>query len=1003
MKRFIQFLFGLWLIGTTEAFAQTKTSPTTNVSGVITDLNNIPLVGVLIAVQETRTQVSTDTQGRFVIKASPGDVLVISKNGYLGQTKIVSDITDFKASLNPALTDAGDDDLVPIPFGIRKKRELNMAISTYSTRNLPQIPVASANATFAGRIPGLYVQQTGTAPGLDGAFFQTRGLSTFGPNSLRTLVDGVTRPLNDVDINEIESITVLKDAASLAWYGLRFGSGVMLITTKKGSATRNNIHFDMQTGVQSPEKMIKPLNSYDFAKLYDEALMNDGSQPIYNEATLSAYQNGSDAFRFPSNNYIESFLKQQSPSQRYVLSTDGGSNNVRYFALLGYFTQDGLFKNAKTDDYNANIGYNRFNFRGNVDFDVNKNLTIGLNVSGRSEGQRQPGNLEVGTLLSSLYNTPPNAFPIQNQDGSYGGTALFQNNPMGLLRDRGYTSFVTRVLMATIDLREKLDFWVSGLSANINYSYDVQGTYSSGLNRDFQVVDASGATPLIYRNQTPLAYRSAGFGATAQRNEGWAGFDYDRRFGKHQINASARAQRNVAYSPSQLDFRGQGLATRLDYGYNDRYYLGFVGGYSGSENFPPGKRYGFFPAVSGGWVVSDESFIKPNKFLSYMKLRASYGKVGSSDIGGSRFPFEQFFARNTGGGGYTFGTGFSATTSANEVSISNPNITWETLTSLNIGTDFHLFNHALTGSVDYFVNNRSGILTPSAIPSILGRTLVVNEGEVTSKGFDFALNYEKKIGQVSLSLYGNATIADDRIISENGQAGLPDYQSTVGRVIGSRLVFVSDGIFQNQAQIDNSPRQVLSGRVVPGDIKYKDIGGINGIPDGVIDNLDRVRVDDRDRPKAFFGFGSVIRYGIFDLSAHFQGVGGRVIDTQGIVNSGPSNFNQESLNRWTPATANTAIYPRLGISDRANNTSASDFWLTSGDFVRLKNLELGATVPKGLLSKYALKNTRLYVGGFNLFVFDKLKLDIDPEIPGAGRGSAYPYVKTIYAGFRASF
>jgi hypothetical protein len=212
-----------------------------------------------------------------------------------------------------------------------------------------------------------------------------------------------------------------------------------------------------------------------------------------------------------------------------------------------------------------------------------------------------------------------------------------------------------------------------------------------------------------------------------------------------------------------------------------------------------------------------------------------------------------------------------------------------------------------------------------------------------------------------------------------------------------------DGIFQNQAQIDNSPRQVLSGRVVPGDIKYKDIGGINGIPDGVIDNLDRVRVDDRDRLKAFFGFGSVIRYGVFDLSAHFQGVGGRVIDTQGIVNSGPSNFNQESLNRWTPATATTAVYPRLGISDRANNTSASDFWLTSGDYVRLKNLELGATIPKNFLSKYALKNTRFYVGGFNLFVFDKLKLDIDPEIPGAGRGSAYPYVKTIYAGLRASF
>ena len=1003
MKPIIHFLFGILLLGTAGAYAQTKNTAPVNFSGIVTGPDDKPLAGALVAVQEARTEATTDSEGRFAIQAAPGDVLVIRKNGYLGQTKTLGDVTGFRAALPRALTDAGDDDVVPIPFGTRKKREVNMAISTFNTRNLPQIPIATANATFAGRIPGLYVQQTGTAPGLDGAFFQTRGLSTFGPNSLRTLVDGVIRPFNDIDINEIESITVLKDAASLAWYGLRFGSGVMLITTKKGSATRNNIQFDVQAGVHSPEKIIKPLNSYDFASLYNEALVNDGSQPIYDAATLSAYQNGSDALRFPNNNYVDSFFNKQAPSQRYVLSADGGSNSVRYFALLSYFTQDGLFKGAKTDDYNANIGFNRFNFRGNVDFDVNKNLTVGLNVAGRSEGQRQPGNLEVGTLLSTLYNTPPNAFPIQNQDGSYGGTALFQNNPMGLLRDRGFTSFVTRVLMATIDVREKLDFWVPGLSANINYSYDVQGTYVSGLNRDFQVVDASGTTPLIFRNQTPLAYRSAGFGGTIQRNEGWAGFDYDRRFGNHGIKASARVQRNVAYSPTQLDFRGQGLASRVDYSYKDRYYLGFVGGYSGSENFPPGKRYGFFPAVSAGWVVSDEAFVKPNKVLSYLKLRASYGKAGSSDIGGSRFPFEQFFARNTGGGGYNFGTGFSATTSANEVSIANPDITWETLTSLNTGVDFHLFNHALTGSVDYFVNNRTGILTPSAIPSILGKTLVVNQGEVTSKGVDLMLNYDKQIGRVSLSLYGNATVSDDRVISENGQAGLPEYQSTVGRVIGSRLVFVSDGIFQTQAQIDASPRQVLSGRVVPGDIKYKDIGGANGTPDGIVDNLDRVRIDNRDRPKSFFGFGTVVRYGILDLSVHFQGVGGRFIDTQGIVNSGPSNFNQESLNRWTPATAGSALYPRLGISDRANNTSGSDFWLASGDYVRLKNVEIGATLPRKLLSKYALKNTRVYVGGFNLFAFDKLNLDIDPEIPGAGRGTAYPYVKTMYAGLRASF
>lgn len=1001
MKRYI-LLLGL-LLSFCTVQAQTKAPAPTSVTGVVTGPDDKPLSGASVAVQESNVEVTTDNTGRFSIRAAAGDVLVIRKAGYLAQTRTITTLQGIRLALPAALTDAGDDDDVPIPFGVRKKREVNMAISTFNTRNLPQVPIASANATLAGRIPGLYVQQTGGAPGADGANFQGRGLSTFGPFSLRALVDGVLRPFDNIDMQEVESITVLKDAASLAWYGLRYGNGVVLVTTKKGNATRNNIHFDVQGGMQTPVSQIRPLNSFDYATLYNEALVNDGNAPIYDAATLAAYQNGTDAFRFPNNNYIDRFLKKSSASQRYVLSADGGSNNVRYFAMLSYFNQNGLFADAKTADFDANQAFNRFNFRSNIDFDVNKNLTVGLNVAGRSENRRQPGGSEAGTLLGLLYGTPPNAFPILNADGSYGGTSQYQNNPLGLLRDRGFTSAMNRVLMATLDIRQKLDFWVPGLSATINYNYDIEGTYTSGLNRDYQVIDATGTTPVIFRNQTPLSYRGAAFGGTAQRNEAWAGLDYDRTFGQHTVKASFRGQRNVSYSPTQLDFRGQGLSARADYSFRNRYYLGFVGGYSGSENFAPGKRYGFFPAVSAGWVASDETFLRANKVLSYLKLRLSYGQVGSSDIGGSRFLFERFFARNTGGGGYNFGTGFSATPSANEVSIDNPNITWETLTTTNAGVDFHLFNHALTGSFDYFTSNRRGILTPSAIPSVLGRTLVVNEGEVSSKGVDMALSYDKQFGRLSLSLYGNATFTDDRVLSENGQAGLPPYQSTVGQIVRSRLVFLSDGLFQSQAEIAASPRQVLAGKVVPGDIKYRDIGGPNGVPDGVVDNLDRARIDTRDRPQSFFGFGTALRFGVFDLALHFSGAGGYTVDIQSVVNAGPSGLNAESLDRWTPATASTALYPRLGISDRANNTSASDFWLVSGNYVRLKNVELGATLPRKLLSRYSVKNTRVYVGGFNVFVFDKIKLDVDPEVPFAGRGSTYPYVKTMYVGLRTSF
>ncbi|HVG14806.1 MAG TPA: SusC/RagA family TonB-linked outer membrane protein, partial [Chitinophagaceae bacterium] len=559
--------------------------------------------------------------------------------------------------------------------------------------------------------------------------------------------------------------------------------------------------------------------------------------------------------------------------------------------------------------------------------------------------------------------------------------------------------------MATINAKQKLDFVIKGLSANVLFSYDVLGQYASGLNKDYQVTDVTGTTPVLFRNITTLGYRGASFSNSNRRNEIWAGLDYDRIFNNHSVKASVRGNRSSNAAPSRLDFRSQSISARSDYSFKNKYYVGVVGSYSGSENFPPGNRYGFFPAVSAGWILSDEGFYKENKILSYAKLRASYGKAGSSDIGGDRFPFEHFFARNTGGGGYSFGTGFSATSNANEVSLANPFITWENIKTLNTGVDLQLFDNALSLSADYFKTNRSGILTPSSIPGILGNltNLTENAGEVESKGVELNMNFDRKIGKLMLTLYGNALFSDDKVLAENGQIGLPEYQRTIGRVVGSRLVFLSDGIFQNQAEIDRSPKQVLSGKVVAGDIKYKDVGGAAGKPDGIVDNLDRVRINERDQPTSYFGFGTKLAYKFLDLAIHMNGALGRTIDVQGIVNSGPVNFNEESLKRWTPATGATAIYPRLGIADRANNTSGSDFWLRSGDYLRLKNLELGFNFPSTFLNKYSIAEARFYVGGFNLFSFDKLDLDIDPEIPGSGRGSAYPYIKTIYLGLRTSF
>jgi len=984
-----------------QAIAQ-STKDSRTFKGTVKDRNNQPIAGATIAIQEVTTSVITDADGRFSIDAALKDVLVIKKDGYLSQRKVINDTAEIAIDLIKALTDAGDDDDVNIPFGIRKKRQENSAVYTLNTKNLPQIPLSNVTNILAGRIPGLYVQQTGSAPGADNASLQIRGRSTFGPSGLKILVDGVQRDFADFDVNEIESVTVLKDAASQAWYGLRGGNGIILVTTKKGNPLKSSINFDVQGGIQMPENLIKPLNSYEFASLYNEASVNDGVSKVYDDAALAAYQNGSDPFKYPNNNYTDKFLNTASPIQRYVLSADGGSNVARYFILMSYMNQAGLYKYSKNDEYNSNINFGRFNFRGNVDFDITDNFTVGLNVGGRSENRRQPGNNESGAFLDYIYNLPPNAFPVLNADESYGGNSQFQNNPMGLIREKGYQSTIDRVMMATLDARHKLNFITRGLSANINFSYDAQGTYVSGLTQDYEVKDMTGAGPAFFRNKTPLGYRNSTFSASNRKNELWAGLDYNRDFGNHSVTAALRGHRFVNAAPERLDFRGQGVSARADYSFAQKYYLGFVGSYSGSENFPPGKRYGFFPAVTAGWVVSDD-FIKNNKILSYVKLRGSFGQVGSSDIGGNRFPFERFFSRNNTGGGYVFGTGFSASNSSTEVSIANPEITWETVTTLNAGIDFKLFNNSLSASVDYFDLRREGILTPAATSSILGASLIVNAGEVTSKGMDLSLNYDKKVGQFDISVNGNFAMSRDIVISENGQDGLPEYQRTTDRLLGGRLVFVSNGLFQNQADIQNAARQVLSGRVIPGDIRYVDVGGTKGIPDGIIDNLDRIRIDERDFPKLYYGFGFVIKYKLFDLSTQFQGVYGRTMDIQGIVNSGPFTFNKESLKRWTPENAATAEYPRLGLTDRANNTTGSDFWVVSGDYLKVKHVEVGFTFPPSIFKRYRVRNARFYIGAFNLFSFDKVPLDIDPEIPSAGRGTNYPYLKTMYAGLRTTF
>lgn len=971
---------------------------------IITETGD-PVTGVRIAVNGGKGTYS-NSKGDFTIACLESDTLVIGHPGF-AERKIAAKDNELEIVLNKTEL-IPEDEFVRIPFDTRRRRELNYAVSSLDASTLPRLPLSNLSTILGGRLGGLLINQTSNQPGGDNASFIIRGRSSYASGAApAVLVDGIERDFIDMDISEVESVSVLKDAAVLNWYGLYAANGAILVSTRRGKPGRGYVSFDAQGGFQSVNNLSSPLNSYEYATLYNQGLKNANQVEAYDETALKGYRDHTDPYLFPDNNYAGRFLRSSAPTQRYALSFGGGGDRLRYFSTLTFYNQDGLFKETETDNYDSNPNFKKYNFRLNLDYDVTKTLSISLLAGLRREQRRDVGD-GTGSVLNSLFNLPPNAFPILNADGSYGGNQTYQTNPLGQLRGTGYTSTSTNVLLASFSVKQRLDFLTNGLSANALFSYDGYGNYTNGLTENYVIVDPQGNT---LRTSAVLAYRFAGFGNNTKNNEFWAGLDYDRTFdGKHKVTAAIRAQQYISRVVDQIDYRGRMLVMRADYGLKDRYFAGFTGSYSGSENYAPGARFGFFPAVSAGWVISDESFLRGIKAIDYIKLRASYGRSGNIgptyDANGNlvRLPYRALYTR---GAGPILGSSFSGTTTAYEIGpTGNPETSWEKIDRLNLGADTRFFKNTLSLSFDYFNEKRSDILGDANLPGILGITVsAVNSGKAKSEGFEAGLNYLKTIREVRFSFNGNFTYADNKVVFRNQPAGIIDYQSPIGFNIGNvsssgtKQFYISEGIFQSQAEIDASPKQVLSGLVVPGDIKYRDVNG-----DNTIDNRDAVATNYTDIPKIYYGFGINLSYKIFDINTQFQGIEGRTIDIKPIVFAGPNGLNQLSKNSWTPETASMASYPRIALSDNANNRVNSDFWLRSGDYLKLRTLELGISLPLKALRKVPVKAARLYLGGYNLLTFSKLKgLDVDPETSTAGIGSNYPYVKTYALGLNVKF
>lgn len=895
----------------------------------------------------------------------------------------------------------------PIAYGVQPAWKVTGAISSVSGTDLRKNFTTNLGNTLFGRIPGLTVGQGGGEPGNDSPSLRARGTNTYnaGRNVL-ILVDGYESSYEQLVPDEIETVSLLKDASATAIYGLRGANGVLLITTKRGNESPLVVNFSTQQGFHTATRLPQFLGSYDYARLYNEGLKNDGKSPVYTDADLEAYRTGSDPYFHPNVNWYDQVLKKTAPISSYNLNFKGGNNSVRYFVMLNAVMSNGLYKN--TGDMVAesvNSQYARYNFRSNVDINLTKRLSASLTLGGSVEDKANPGGTTTGGIFNSLATLTPNAFPVYNANGTFGGTSAL-SNPLGNLLQTGSYASNSRTLQTNLRFTEQLDFIASGLSisgaVSFNNFFRSYSDKTKQYERYFANKGIAGDTIYTRFSQNTSLVGNEG-NSDQYRNVIFQGFlNYDKTFGKHSISAllmynsdSYTTNNQGSNAIQSLPYKHLGGGGRVTYT-NDSKYIGELSfGYMGSEAFPKSQRYGFFPAASVGWVASNEDFLKGSNLVTYLKLRASYGLAGNDQIDSpNRYYYEQPYRYTAS---YYLGTGNTQVNGLVE-GAANQNLSWETEKKLNIGLELTLAKR-LDFGIDIFKQDRYNILAApnSTVPQYIGTTLPqLNQGKVTNSGFEATLRYSSKpTSQLQYMVEASGWYAQNKIVYNSEAIRLYDYQYTTGQPIGQPYGLQALGLFKDQADIAASPRQIFA-PVQPGDIKYKDQNG-----DGVIDQNDTRPIGNTSTPTLTLSLHSRFQYKGFDMEFLFQGVTGRTAYFGGALFQAFQNNGQVgpiALNRWTPETAATATYPRLSASNNQNNFLFSDYWQRDGSFIKLRSLELGYTFESQLVKRIKLSNARLFVNGTNLFSLDHMEGYADPEVIGG-----YPPLRTVSVGLRLQF
>lgn len=1039
----------LMVVGTGTALAQTSGR---TITGKVLDENNQPMPGVTIIVDGTTNGTMTGSDGTFTLGGVPsGATVIVSCIGYTNQV-LPEGKSNYVVSLVPDSEML--EETVVVAFGQQKKLSVTGAISTVASADLRKTTSTRLDNALAGRVTGLTSMQSGGGqPGVDGATMYLRGAATTNGKSPLILVDGVERDnIRTIDMNEVESISVLKDASATALYGVQGANGVILIQTRKGQKGKAQLNISVDQGWTSFTKEPSRLHSWEYCELRNEALMNSGEKAAFSDETIAKFRNpllGLDpsspdydnqvAIRkavYCDNDYYRMYLKSNTPQTRANANISGGTDFVNYFVNVGYIHQGGNL-NTESPDY---LGYdpqcymNRLSLRSNLDFHITKNLTASLNIASYAENVNMPavGDLYRGDqswmITDIIYQSqtilPISPGPVTDprfgdvSDGVVGYNYL-DRSAYEIINRRGFHTNKRKNLNTQFSVNWDLGELVTkGLSVNGMAAYD---TYNIGVlegRKKEQVYNVR----VDYDSET-LSYSSNGdkiepLTMTSSRLSNYqiyvqGSINYARTFGKHNVTAMATAYRRFWEGTSaNIPYNVLGTAARATYSFDDRYLVEGNLGYNGSEQFAPSKRFGLFPSGSIGWIASNESFLKGNKYLTWLKFRASYGLVGNDSMGGLRFLYQDDNQIQSGNG-FVQGLGGKI---VKEVLIGNKNITWELSKKMNLGVEIGLFKDFRI-NVDYFTEKRDQILLKRrTVPSFQGVSSDyiprVNMGKVDNHGVDVEVSYSHTFNRdFSISSRVNFGFNDNTVIELDEPMRSEEYAYQYheeGFRLGQEFGYLIDwnspgnGYFTSQDEIDNYYPYEFGGKPRVGDFVYKDVNG-----DGVIDQKDLSPIGySTTVPGLNYGISLGLNFKGIDFNVLFSGLGrySKYYSGQGVVEwTKQGTYFDWTRNGWTEErykNGEKITYPAISTSQTVSHTE-NDFFIQNRSFLRLKNIELGYTLPERFLSKVGVKALRVYVSGQNLFVWDNLRIThIDPE---QNNSYGYPITKNVTLGLNINF